>query len=127
MAKQYISKEIDKKYISEEIIKKAITMCDENFWSYLDALQVAAELSKSNLAIVGVELYERINNYPKWIATSNYNYDKLLLLWDKFAEFCNKSAIEFIKSNKDPKNILFNFSYVYKGEIEEIKKRKRIA
>ncbi len=65
-----------KKYIPKKILDKAVVLSNENFWSYSNALQIVDVLLVKSCAIVGVELFEQIDDSPKWIATSNYNHNK---------------------------------------------------
>lgn len=118
MEENYIPKEIDKNYIPKEILDKAVALCNENFWTYLDALRVVEVLSVRSCAIVGVELHEQVDDSPKWIATSNYNHDENVP-WIKYVELCNNSAKDFIELNKEYKSGLFNFTYIQEGEIKQ--------
>jgi len=102
--------------LSQEILSRAVVLSGEPAWKSQDAIEAVKELHSKGYAVLGVELWIAQGSSPKWIATSNYNFDDLLA-WEDVAQNCKDAAIDFIaKMEGETKESLFNLTWTNKEE-----------
>ena len=96
-----------KTVLPPELLAKAKSLAGETAWSADDALEVIKSSSAAGVAISGVELWQEDDGFPKWIATSDYKYDKASA---EYAALCAKSAADFVQRFRTEIGALFNLS-----------------
>lgn len=97
------------------LINKAVLLAGELSWFSEDALQAIQWLSAHGCAILGVEIWEEREGSPKWIASSDYNYE----LYDDWIDYCQRcadAASQFVKGVKYKHTSLFNLNYTSRKE-----------
>ena|GEM_PF-5413960 len=93
----------------DKLSREPVLLRGEPFWDYQDSLRIVDELSAMGAAIVGVELYVREGDCPKWIESSQYEVENGLS-WDACVEQCKRHAQEFLLNNQGYREGLFNFA-----------------
>lgn len=101
--------------IPDELMAKAVILAKEPAWVPGDALEVVAWLAKANIAVVGAESLQEERGSPKWLASSNYQYDQSAG-WGTYVKQCSEGASNFIRRFQDTPGVLFNLVWVKKGE-----------
>lgn len=108
--------------IAGDITSKAISLAGEPAWSSDDALEVIWQLASSSLAVVGVELWQEDDGSPRWIASSDYEYD-WETNWSQYVDKCSRGAAIFIERFRKEPGALFNLTWIREDEFLELQSK----
>ena len=100
-----------------ELQTSAIILGQEPAWRTRDVGEVIAWLAHHNLAVVGVEHWQEVQGFPKWIASSNYNYEPIVV-WKEYVHHCAEGAVAFVERFGAERDALFNLTWI--GEQETV-------
>lgn len=88
---------------------QAVFLAGEAAWFPCTALQVVNWLADAGYAVIGIELWENCDGRPKWIATSNYEYDQFSQS-PEYIKLNLAGATEFIERFRVHPKALFNLT-----------------
>ena len=95
--------------LPSELTTQAIFLAGEAAWLPDAALKVVNWLAEADYVVLGVELWENCNGSPKWIATSNYEYDQFSNS-PEYAKLNFAGANQFIERFRKHSGALFNLT-----------------
>ena len=90
-----------------ELLRLAVFLAKEPAWPAAAARQVVDALAAGGHPILGVELWERVGDYPRVINYSGYEFDPE---GGNYVRLCADGARSFIDQFEDAPGALFNLT-----------------